>query len=331
MQQEVIAMTARQDAVRRAFLLWLDNHNSEQPNPQQFLSDPASSVDGVQVDEPELERSVRVLVARNLIKGTKAWNGSELPIRASLTTVGTLVIDEHDGDFLAWRRATGEAVVDERQRPAKIETLFLRWLSRQRELSPPPGNFRNDPTVVIDGEPVDDGELRAALAALHTRGLISDEGGLAGRLNRVDLTRDGRLCLLDHDGDVRAWRESASGGASMTVNTTGPTQAVMGSSNVTQVMHAMQAGTRPVDRAKYGRAASTLLAEVDNFDFPPKDAAKCREAAQEIIAELDQPDPDDGKLRRSASVVLQVLAAVTVATGGSVAATYIVQLLTSVL
>lgn len=42
----------------------------------------------------------------------------------------------------------------------------------------------------------------------------------------------------------------------------------MNSSDFIQFMHTVQSGTGPVDRKKYARAASTLLAELNDTDLP---------------------------------------------------------------
>jgi hypothetical protein len=146
------------------------------------------------------------------------------------------------------------------------------------------GNFLADPAEIVDGTQVTEDELRDALDTLHARGLISDEGRLMGRLARAALTSDGLRCLVDQAGDVRAWQEANRSG-SVTLHASGNVQATVNSAYVMQVMHAVESGTEPVDPARYARAASTLLAELDNLGLPDDRSAELRQAAEEIEAE----------------------------------------------
>lgn len=93
------------------------------------------------------------------------------------------------------------------QRLAMIETAFLKWLHQQTELRPTSGTFCTEPAGIVGGVRVTDAQLWEALEA---RGLIIDEGRWMGRVARVNLTTDGKLCLIDHGGDVRAWQAAIS-------------------------------------------------------------------------------------------------------------------------
>jgi hypothetical protein len=75
------------------------------------------------------------------------------------------------------------------------------------------------------------------------------------------------------------------------------------------------------------RAASTLLAELDNLNLPDDQTAELRQAAEEIAAKRAQPEPDEGKLRQWGSVIVKGLEAVTTPALGGTAARYIVELL----
>lgn len=217
-------------------------------------------------------------------------------------------------------------MTDQQQRPAMIETAFLRWLCQQTEMHPLSGNFRTDPTGIVDGEQVTVAELSKALDALHARGLITDESGMMGRLARVEVTPEGKLCLIDYDGDVRSWQVATKQG-NVTFQASGNVQAAVNSINVRQTMHAVESGTGPVDHARYARAASTLLAELDKLNLPHDQAAELRQAAEEIMAETAQPEPDEGKLRRWGGLIVKGLGAVTTSALGGTAARYIVELL----
>ncbi len=49
----------------RTFLLWFDKHSDVEPNPEEFLTDPASVVGEQQVDDRELNQTVATLHARD--------------------------------------------------------------------------------------------------------------------------------------------------------------------------------------------------------------------------------------------------------------------------
>ena len=149
-----------------------------------------------------------------------------------------------------------------------------------------------------------------------------------GPLGRAALTREGLRCLVDHDGDIRAWQEANRSG-SVTFHASGNVQAAVNSAHVIQTMHAVESGTGPVDPARYARAASTLLAELDNLGLPDARSAELRLAAEEVAAETAQPKPDEGTLRRWGGVIVKGLGAVTTSALGGSAARYIVELLSS--
>jgi len=207
-----------------------------------------------------------------------------------------------------------------------VEAVFLAWLHQRAEVHPRSGPFLTDPASAVDGEQVTGDELTTALDQLEARGLITSEGGFGGRFSHVDMTAAGRLCLADHGGDVRAW-QAAKVGSSVQFTVGGNMQAAVNSMNTTQVMQLVQSGAGPVDRKKYERAASTLLAELDDLTLPEKQAEECRQAAEEIIAETAQPEPDDGKLRRWGLVIVKALGGITTAAAGGTAARYIAELL----
>jgi hypothetical protein len=176
------------------------------------------------------------------------------------------VSSAHSPDELPRCGAEIDQMIDLVQWAAMIETAYLRWQRQQERtyLHPLSGDFLADPVGIVDGRQVTEEELRDALEALDARGLISDEGKLMGRLSRVVLTPDGLRCLVDHDGDVRTWQAAGSPG-NVTVHASGPVQAAVSSINVTQIMHAVESGTGPVDYDRYTLAASTLVAGLDNL------------------------------------------------------------------
>ena len=195
-------------------------------------------------------------------------------------------------------------------------------------MHPLSGNFLADPAGIVNGAHVTEDELRDALDALHARRLISDENKLMGSLARTALTPDGLCCLVDHDGEVRAWQEANRSG-SVTFHASGNVQAAVNSAYVMQTMHAVEFGTGPVDPGRFARAASTLRAELDDLGLPDDQRAELRLAAEEVAAETAQSKPDESKLRCWGGVIVKGLGAVTTSALGGSAARYIVDLLSS--
>lgn len=103
-------MSARTDAISAAFLIWLEQHDAAMPRPELFQDEPTSVVDGAQVTDQELERVLRVLVAREMVKGPRIM-GRDTPIRVRLTELGQICVYDHDGDMQAWRATTGPSSI----------------------------------------------------------------------------------------------------------------------------------------------------------------------------------------------------------------------------
>ena len=205
-----------------------------------------------------------------------------------------------------------------------IGNAFMRWLEQRNEVHPNTGPFLNDPTAEIDGERTSQAELDRVLNALEADELITGTKSFGEpRLSRVQLTQRGKLFLVNYDGDLHAWR-AATGSAKVNLTASGNVQSVTNSTNVSQVMHSVQAGTGSVNHKKYTRAATTLL---DELNLPAPEAAACQQAAKGIITETEQPAPDDGQLRRWGATIVSALGAVTSSAAGGTAARYIIELL----
>jgi hypothetical protein len=97
--------TTRTNAVARAFLCWLDEHEARHPNSHDYL-DEEPVVDNLPVTEQELERAVLRVESYGLIKGLKAM-GSRIPLRVHLLDPGRECIDDYDGDLARFREAQG--------------------------------------------------------------------------------------------------------------------------------------------------------------------------------------------------------------------------------
>ncbi|MGI9002232.1 MAG: hypothetical protein ACR2GH_11255 [Pseudonocardia sp.] len=89
----------RTNTVSRAYLRWRQSDAASSNS--NFLADPASAVDGQQVDGAELNRVIDLLVHRGLAEGPQSFN-DPVPDPAVLTSQGVICVADHDGDVAAW-------------------------------------------------------------------------------------------------------------------------------------------------------------------------------------------------------------------------------------
>ncbi|MDQ4103345.1 MAG: hypothetical protein M3186_06425, partial [Actinomycetota bacterium] len=157
-------------------------------------------------------------------------------------------------------------------------------------------------------------------------GVACPLGALIGRLARGALTPDGRRCLVDHDGDVRAWQEANRRERRL------PRQRERAGCGEQRLCHADHGRGRlryrTSDPARYARAVSTLLAELDNLSLPDDRSAELRLAAEEVAAEAAS-QAGRGQASPLGGVIVKGLGAVTTSAFGGSAARYIVDLLSS--
>jgi hypothetical protein len=90
---------SRINAVAQTFLLWVSQQPHNQAQSPDFVADAsASSVDGQQVDQAEIDDVVRLLVARGLLRGTSGFSG-EVTKLVQLTDEGRVCVTEHNGNL----------------------------------------------------------------------------------------------------------------------------------------------------------------------------------------------------------------------------------------
>lgn len=181
-------------------------------------------------------------------------------------------------------------------RISAVGRAYLGWLRSAAEKSqrtPPPlwNDFLDDSESVVLGEQVTEDGLRDVMVWLNAHGMI-EGGGISevGFPARVLLTSAGQICLMDYDGDVRAYARSRLGGIFDSVLNYGDhTQIANGSPGASQQM---TAETVDVDALK--AAVGAISEAVPALELAPDDLSAVERVMAAITTEVDGPALDRG-------------------------------------
>ncbi|MBW0108398.1 hypothetical protein I4I84_06560 [Pseudonocardia sp. KRD-182] len=178
-----------------------------------------------------------------------------------------------------------------------VSQAFLRWRRSA-------GSSRNETILshaasMCDGTQVSEDELREVIDVLVRRGLVTGPTSLADQLpDPAQLTDQGVICVVDHEGDVQKWTSSnRPGSIDQSTNVGGQgNQVVAHSSNVQQNQHT-QINNNEVLR----EVAAQALAGLDEYEIGDEDADDVRRAAQRALDETAQGEPEPNRLKRLAT------------------------------
>ena len=224
----------RRNAVARTILLWLYEEGDSFPLVEDFLTQPSADVGDERVGNDELVRTVRWLHDRELVGGLEI-DEVPYPVKLTLTTTGRLVVVEQDG----WVEPE-VSTPDGTSKPTvtAIARAFLLWLYDNNSQQPVPQKFLGDSRSEIAGYQVDEGEMIEAVQLLTAKAFVTGPTSWQsdGIPLRIRLTDAGRVCVVDHDGDVTpraTWNDLERGGGTTidkSIATTGHGNTVVGHS-----------------------------------------------------------------------------------------------------
>lgn len=178
-----------------------------------------------------------------------------------------------------------------------VSQAFLRW--RRSAGSSRNETFLSHAASMCDGTQVSEKELREVIDVLVRRGLVTGPTSLADQLpDPAQLTDQGVICAVDHEGDVQKWTSSnRPGSIDQSTNVGGQgNQVVAHSSNVQQNQHT-QINNNEVLR----EVAAQALAGLDEYEIGDEDADDVRRAAQRALDETAQGEPEPNRLKRLAT------------------------------
>ncbi|BBF99671.1 MULTISPECIES: hypothetical protein [Pseudonocardia] len=227
----------RRNAVARAILRWLYEEDGSYPLVEDFLASAGGEIGGERVGNDELVRTVRWLHDRKLIEGPEV-DEVPYPVRLALTTAGRLMVVEQDG-WVEQEAATPSA--GEKPTVQIVARAFLLWLYPVESQQPTPQKFLQAPRSLIANYQIDEKLMSEAVRLLVAKGLVDGPGAWGSDIPiRVRLTDAGRICVIDHDGNVTkqaTWAEVERGGGTTvdkSITTTGSGNTVVAhSDNVT--------------------------------------------------------------------------------------------------
>lgn len=193
-------------------------------------------------------------------------------------------------------------------RTDRVGQAALLWINRHERLSRLDyQDFLNDPASLVDEEQASEDEAITALAWLISRELVTGVEVYNSEIPvGLELTNDGRVCVIEYDGDVRAWAQAQLGGGHVdqSVNVTGHNAQVAAYSQ--HVKQSQVVGEVDVDKLR--SAATMTLETLPVYSLPAEQAVVVKQAAEQIVAETQSPTPDHGKLRQLADTVKTWLA-----------------------
>lgn len=197
----------RRNAVARAVLLWLYEKDGSYPLVEDFLASSWVEVGHENVGNDELVRTVRWLHDRGLVGGPEI-DQVPYPVKLALTKPGRLIAVEQDG----WVEPEA-ATPDVASKPSVhvVARAFLLWLYPVNNLKPMPQKFLDDPGSVIAGHQVTNDEMFDAVRVLVAKEFVDGPATWGSDIPlRISLTAAGRICVVDHDGNIsrrRTWDE----------------------------------------------------------------------------------------------------------------------------
>lgn len=142
-------------------------------------------------------------------------------------------------------------------------------------------------------------ELREVIDVLVRCGLVTGPTSLADQIpDPAQLTDQGVICVVDHEGDVQKWTSSnRPGSIDQSTNVSGQgNQVVAHSSNVQQNQHTQINNTEVLREV-----AAQALVGLDEYEIDDEDADEVRRAAQRALDETAQGEPEPNRLKRLAT------------------------------
>jgi hypothetical protein len=164
------------------------------------------------------------------------------PVKLILTAAGRRIVTDQDG----WVQPEAAPPTGGGSKPPvnAIGQVFLRWLYDNDRLQPMPQKFLDEPRSVIEGYTVDEAEMAEAVRLLVAKGLVKGPTSWQSRgiPLRIRLTDAGRICVVDHDGNLgqqATWTDREQDGGTTvdeTITTTGNGNTVVGHSKNVNVI-----------------------------------------------------------------------------------------------